>query len=162
MQPSGSAGGGRTARRWAPVVVVAAIVVAVLAAVLFSSGGGDADDGATGAPPPSEGSAAEPVEGVVTFSRATSEGIEVDWPDTCDTERGRWAMPSNYAAECVAPFDGDNGGATSAGVTGDTIRGVIYEAADDPFVDAILDDDAPARVACDPLGENLLAASAVG
>ncbi|MGE4649625.1 MAG: SDR family NAD(P)-dependent oxidoreductase [Myxococcota bacterium] len=36
------------------------------------------------------------------------------------------------------------------------------EAAAARIVDAILDDDAPARVACDPLGENLLAASAVG
>lgn len=138
MQPAEGGGGARTARRWAPVVVAGVVLVAVLLAVVLSSASGDSGDDDAGAPPATGGSSPPPVDGVVTFSRAAEEGIEVDWTSTCDTERGRWAMPSNYAAECVGPFDGDNGGATSAGITEDTIRVVVYEAAADAFVDAIL------------------------
>jgi hypothetical protein len=47
----------------------------------------------------------------------------------CDATVGRVKLPSVYAAECVAPWPAgaDNGGATSTGVTADTIRIAVYE-----------------------------------
>ncbi len=35
-------------------------------------------------------------------------------------------MPDFFAADCYAPFTGDNGGATSPGVTADEITIVVY------------------------------------
>jgi hypothetical protein len=55
-------------------------------------------------------------------------------------------VPDFFAPECFAPFEGDNGGATAPGVTGDTIDVVYYEGQQgDPIVayvtDAIAVDD---------------------
>ncbi len=82
----------------------------------------------------------------LTFSEAEEQGIEVAWDDRCDTETGQLAMPWFFAPECFAPFEGDNGGETSAGVTGDTIKVVYYLGPDDDPVlnfinDAIANDD---------------------
>ncbi len=151
MQPAqGDAGGSsRILRRWGPVAAIV-VVVGVVAAAVVLSGGDDEEPTGSGSGDGS-GSATEPVEGVVTFSEAEEEGIEVDWPATCDTATGRIAIPTNYAAECVAPFEGDNGGATSNGVTADTITVVVYESPPDPFVDTIFDilnvDDTPEQAA---------------
>lgn len=89
-------------------------------------------------------------EGVMPFRVARDLGIDVDWAETCDTELGVAAVPSYFAPECYAPFTGDNGGATAPGVTGDTIRVVLYQA---PENDAVLDaiagavtDDKPSDV----------------
>ena len=35
-------------------------------------------------------------------------------------------IPYTYAAPCVKPFTGDNGGATAQGVTADSIKVVVY------------------------------------
>ena len=35
-------------------------------------------------------------------------------------------IPYTYAAPCVKPFTGDNGGATADGVTADSIKVVVY------------------------------------
>ncbi|MEM8619824.1 MAG: ABC transporter substrate-binding protein [Actinomycetota bacterium] len=82
----------------------------------------------------------------LTFSQAEEQGIEVAWDERCDTETGQWAMPWFFAPECYAPFDGDNGGDTASGVTGDTIKVVYYLGPDDDPVlnfinDAIANDD---------------------
>jgi hypothetical protein len=72
------------------------------------------------------------------FSEAEELGIvdTIDWTSRCDTEVGRYAYPSPYAMPCIAPFTGDNGGATAKGVTADSIKVVVYQAQDD---DAIID-----------------------
>lgn len=84
----------------------------------------------------------------MSFSRAIEEGIEdqIDWGPRCDTATGRVAVPSFFAPVCMAPFSGDNGGATSTGVTADEITIVYYEGqANDPIIayvtDAIAVDD---------------------
>ncbi|NQY56808.1 MAG: ABC transporter substrate-binding protein [Ilumatobacteraceae bacterium] len=82
----------------------------------------------------------------LTFSQAEEQGIEVAWDERCDTETGQWAMPWFFAPECFAPFEGDNGGETTSGVTGDTIKVVYYLGPDDDPVlnfinDAIANDD---------------------
>lgn len=72
------------------------------------------------------------------------------WDERCDTERGTLAVPDYFAPECFAPFEGDNGGATSRGVTADTIKVVFYLAQEeDPVIkyitDAIDGDDTNAQ-----------------
>ena len=69
-------------------------------------------------------------------SEAVEAGVAdtIDWTPRCDTDKGTYAYPSPYAMPCVAPFDGDNGGATATGVTADTIRVAVYQAQDDDAI----------------------------
>ncbi|MET0804165.1 MAG: hypothetical protein ABW009_09730, partial [Acidimicrobiales bacterium] len=137
MQPSSdrptSGGSSRSLRRYGPIAVIV-VVVAVIGAIVRLSGGGDDRDDAT-----DDTVAAENVgEGALSFSAAEEQGIEVEWPDTCDTERGTVAIPNYFAAECYAPFEGDNGGATDTGVTEDTITIAYYQSPPNPISDFIL------------------------
>ena len=119
-----------------------AIVTAVaLVAVMATTGG------VSGAGAAQRRAAADPVPGedAVSFSQATDLGVDVNWGDRCDTERGTVAIPYFYAAECYAPFTGDNGGATATGVTGDTIK-IVW------FLDK--NDDAVLRYIRGPLNYN--------
>ena len=172
MQPasaSGSSGGGnRNLKRWGPIAGVIA-VVAIGAGVLVATKGDDkktaaatttvaaqtttADTttpgtdttpgtGSTGSTAPAE------INYPMSFQQATLEGIadQVDWGKRCDTKTGRLAVPDYFAPECMAPFSGDNGGATSTGVTADEITLVNYVGPDsDPIIayitDAIHNDD---------------------
>ncbi|MCB1015112.1 MAG: ABC transporter substrate-binding protein [Acidimicrobiales bacterium] len=140
MLPSSDAGAGpgRSAlRRWGPLVAIVAVVALVGGALVLSSGDDDGSSTATTAA--GAGAVGDDLpDGVLPFSVAEAEGIDVDWPDTCDTERGTVAYPSFFAPECYAPFTGDNGGATDEGVTADRIKVVWYLAPDvDPIIDFI-------------------------
>jgi len=78
----------------------------------------------------------------LSFSQATEQGIadQIDWGPRCDTTTGRLAVPDFFAAECMAPFEGDNGGATAPGVTGDSITVVYYEPQEnDPIIAYVTD-----------------------
>lgn len=138
----GGSGSSGQLRRWGPLVAIVA-VVAIAVGALVLTGGGDGDDDAsstTTTSPSGDGTITSDdlPEGVLPFSVAEAEGIEVDWPDTCDTERGQVAYPSYFAPECFAPFEGDNGGATDQGVTEDSIKLVWYLPPDvDPIIDFI-------------------------
>src|SRR5690242_20417716 len=138
MQPSSDrptkAGSSSSLRRYGPLAVIAVIVVVVGAIAIFSGGGDDSggdDDTAA------EGTATRG-EGALSFSDAEEQGIEVDWPETCDTETGRIAIPNEFAPECYAPFEGDNGGATDVGVTADTITIAYYQSPPNPISDFLL------------------------
>ena len=158
---SGASGGGnRSAKKWGPivgVVAVLAIVVGVLIATRHSgSSTKPADTGATSttaAPggvtttPGTQGgstttAAAKPITYPLSYSQAKAQGVadQIDWGTRCDTTTGRLAVPDYFAPECYAPFKGDNGGATYAGVTADTINIVFYEGmANDPIIAYITD-----------------------
>lgn len=72
----------------------------------------------------------------LSFSEATAQGTAetIEWGERCDTATGRLAVPDYFAPECMAPFQGDNGGSTSAGVGPETIKIVHYQVADnDPI-----------------------------
>jgi hypothetical protein len=113
-------------RRWGPIVAVVA-VVAVAVAVALSGGGGDDDDQATTSGT-NGGAAAAGATGAISWSKAKADNVKVTFPDTCDTKTGRVKLPYFYAAECYAdlPAGTDNGGATSTGVTADSIKVVVY------------------------------------
>lgn len=161
MQPASStSSGGKNSsalKKWGPIAIIA-IVVAVVVIVVATSGGGDTDDGDAVAPGDTTGStmAPEPADGEWTYPlsypAAEEMGIEetIEWGERCDTERGRLAVIDYFAPFCMAPFEGDNGGATSTGVTADTIKIVHYQGPDgDPIIayitDAIKVDDTNAE-----------------
>ena len=142
---------GKALKRWGPLAAIAVLVVAVLA-VLVIGGGGD-DDGSDGGPgdeaaTSTTGDQADSPTGAISWSQAEEEGITGDltWPETCDQERGRIAIPWLLAPECYADMEGDNGGATAKGVTADSIKVVVYVAPlDDPVMayitQAVANDD---------------------
>lgn len=164
----------RQLRRWGPLGVIAAIVLVIVVVLVIS--GGDDDDAQTDPDPstpttptttagddggstttsgaaPDDPMAAITADGRVSWSEADAVGLtgEFDWGDKCDAELGTYAYPDFFAGECMAPWTGDNGGATETGVTADTITIVVYSA---PEVDLVLDyitgpianDDTPDQV----------------
>ena len=123
----------RAAKRYGPIV---AVVVLIAGAVVIFGGGGD-DDGGGGSGGGTEIGSQEDLirSGPMTPEKAELEGVDVVFGPTCDTETGRIMLVSVYAAPCVEPFEGDNGGATSPGVTADEITIVFYIA--DPALDQV-------------------------
>ena len=169
MQPASSTGADRSRqlRRWGPIAAIA-VIVAVGGIVLATrDSGGDSTANTTVASSASSttgatetsvaptgsttpGSAettattAAPAEVTypMSFAQATEKGIAdtIDWGTRCDTSTGKLAVPDFFAQPCFAPFTGDNGGATAAGVTGDEITIVYYEGqATDPIIAYITD-----------------------
>src|SRR4029453_9692903 len=127
----------RPAKRYGPIVVVLALIGA---AVLVCGGGGDdGDDGDDEAA--TDGASASEEEliasGPMTWQKAELEGEtdSIEWGPNCDTETGKLKLVSVYAPPCVEPFAGDNGGATSPGVTADAVKVVEYIV--DPALDPL-------------------------
>jgi hypothetical protein len=122
-------------RRYGPI---AAVVVLIAGAVVLFGGGGDGGDGADDEASTTGTATQEELilSGPMTPERAELEGeTDVDFGPGCDTETGRIMLISVYAPPCVEPFAGDNGGATSPGVTGDVVKVVFYQA--DPALDPL-------------------------
>ncbi len=117
-------------RKWGPLGAILVIAL-VVGGLVVASGGGDDDE--TASTTSLDGDAVG--SGALSFSAAEEQGIEVDWPETCDTETGRLAIPNEFAPECYAPFEGDNGGATDEGVTADTITIAYYQSPPNPISD---------------------------
>ena len=125
----------KAARRYGPIAVVVLLIAG--AVVVFGGGGDDGgDDDAAGGDIPSEEELIR--SGPMTPQKAELEDVdldEIDFGPNCDTERGTIKLVSVYAPPCVEAFAGDNGGATSPGVTGDTVKIVWYE--NDPALDPL-------------------------
>ena len=92
-----------------------------------SSGTRTAGTGVTGSPASS-----------VTVDEGGAVKVTGEVGPDCDTARGRIKVPSNYAPPCAPPYKGENGGATSFGVTGDTVTVVYYHIKTNPAADAAL------------------------
>jgi hypothetical protein len=105
-------------RRYGPLIAVVVVIAIVIAAVAIASGGGggSSSNKSTGN---NSGST-----GVVMLNSSNRDSI--NWGPHCDTKTGKVAIPYNYAAPCVKPFTGNNGGATSDGVTNNSIKVVVY------------------------------------
>ena len=160
MQPSSDQptepGGGNALRRWGPIAAIVAVIAVIVGLVVM--GGSDDDDTAStgsdgtetedGSTDSTEG-ATRP-EGAISWTQAQEDDLDVTFPETCDQETGRIAIPYFFAPECFADVD-DNGGATTRGVTEDSITVVYYSAPDsDPVLDfitgPIANDDTRAQV----------------
>jgi len=142
----------RMIRKWGPFSAIMAAIALVGVLVLVnepsdteqvaSPGAGGESAGAGGDGEPGIG-APDPVGQMpLTYAEAEEEGTvdDYDWGDNCDTERGTIKLPSVYAAPCVPVWEGDNGGDTSTGVTGDSIRVVWYDASESGGLDSLLGD----------------------
>lgn len=123
----------KAAKRYGPIVAVVALIAG--AVVVFGGGGDDDGDGDTS----EAGSSTQEqliLAGPMTPERAELEGeTDVDFGPKCDTDTGRIMLPTVYAPPCVEPFVGDNGGATSPGVSADTVKVVYYQT--DPALDPL-------------------------
>jgi hypothetical protein len=130
--PPGQPAWKKAAKRYGPI---AAVVALIAGAVVIFGGGGDDDDGGSGGET-EVGSQEDLIRsGPMTPEKAALEGVDVDFGPNCDIETGRIMLVSVYAAPCVEPFEDDNGGATSPGVTADEITIVNYIA--DPRLDPL-------------------------
>ena len=158
MQPASSSantgsGGSKSLKKWGPIGALIAIIVIVVA-VVVSSGGGDevttdSSPASSDAPESSEAPTDSTAGGADTWeyplsydqAKATlsDEAFSaIDWGARCDTEKGTIAVPDYFAPACMAPFTGDNGGATATGVTADEITIVHYQGPDnDPIINYI-------------------------
>lgn len=151
MQPASSgasgSGGSSSLKKWGPIGAIVA-VVAIVAAIVISSGGDDSQESAPDVTNATSDSTVvtEPAdesgdwEYPLSIDDATELGIAdtIDWGDRCDVERGTLAVPDYFAPTCMAPFEGDNGGETGPGVTGDEITIVHYMGPDsDPIINYI-------------------------
>jgi hypothetical protein len=132
--PSGRPGWQKAARRYGPIALVVVLIGA--AVLVFGRVGGDDDDDEA-----AEGGSATSQEdlirsGPMTPQRAELESeTDVDFGPNCDPATGKLKLPTVYAAPCVVPFDGDNGGATSPGVTAESVKLVAY--IPDPAIDPV-------------------------
>jgi hypothetical protein len=113
------------------------VILLVIGAVVALRGGGGGDDEDTsgsGAAAPTDDELIE--SGPMTPQKAELLGrTDVDFGPNCDTETGRIKLPVVIAPPCVEPFTGDNGGATSPGVTADDVLIIYYET--DPDIDPL-------------------------
>ncbi|MBU3719086.1 MAG: hypothetical protein FGM45_12400, partial [Actinobacteria bacterium] len=152
MQPasSGAAGGSRSLKKWGPLIGIAVVAVIVVAIVALAGGGSDDGESTdtTAAPAATEAPAGSeaPTDGgwtyPLSYPQAQELGVEadIDWGARCDTSVGRIAVIDYFAPFCMAPFTGDNGGATDVGVTADEITIVHYMGPDgDPVINYITD-----------------------
>lgn len=114
-------------RRYGPVTAVM-VVIAALVGVSFIGG----DDEPAGQPGGADAAAptGELPDGVVTWRMAQEDDLDVEFPETCDTDSGMVAIPFFFRAECVADND-TAGGATAPGVTEDSITVVAWLPNDD-------------------------------
>lgn len=146
MQPSsdssgssGDNGGGSALKRFGPVAAIVAVIAIVVGVVVFSSGDDSTDepDETTQSTDGTDAPATAGAPGAITYDQAQEEGLDVTFMDTCDTETGNVAIPFFNPPDCYANVD-DNGGATSPGVTADTISVVYWNAPDvDPTLDFV-------------------------
>ena len=121
-------------RRYGPLALATTLIVSAVA--LFGGDGPDngridTGDGDTEATTHDELISAGPM----TPERAELEGVEIDFGPNCDPDTGRIKLISVQAPPCVQPFEGDNGGATTSGVTEDEILVVVYRS--DPSLDPL-------------------------
>jgi hypothetical protein len=120
-------------RRYLPLIAVVVAVAVVVGVVAVVRGGGDDDDGGR--------KTATAAEIPISFDEAKAAGTvdDYDWGPNCDTSRGRIALPALQAPQCVPAWKGgDNGGATSPGVTASTIRIGLYTSQPDDQINALL------------------------
>ena len=132
---------GNPVLRYGPLALICVALAAVFATLVVTSPEDQASAGPTPtSAPDGELADVELPNGVLPWSVAEARGEvdDIDWGARCDTEEGVLAIPLNPPAECFAPFEGDNGGATTPGVTADTIKVVVYVAQEnDPILSFI-------------------------
>ena len=116
---------------WGPMAAILTAIALVVAVVVFVDPIETADGDVRAAGPDAGAEDTTEVDlppGVMTYEQAEARGTldDYDFGDRCDTDTGKLAMPLAPLQNCFAKFTGDNGGATTTGVTADTIKVVAY------------------------------------
>jgi hypothetical protein len=130
-------------KRYGPIIAIVA-VIAVVAVVAVVAGRGSSDSSSTASGPTGTNPGAAGVSNLaavpMTYDEAKAQGKETatTWADDCDTTTAKIKMPSVYAPPCLPKFAGDNGGATSPGVTKDEITIVNYVASTNGDLNSLL------------------------
>lgn len=127
--------------RYGPIALVGSLLAAVIV-MLSVSDPPKATTGAVSTAPSGIGAGTladinDYPEGVMPLKKAEAEGTvdKYTWGERCDRKTGYLALPLSPPPDCFAEFTGDNGGATGPGVTGDSIKVVVYtEKRDDPLL----------------------------
>jgi hypothetical protein len=110
-------------------IAVVSVVTGLLAAAAVASPASDTAD--------AQRNQALVKSGPMTPEKAQLLGkTNIDFGPNCDTTTGRIKIPTVYAPPCIQPFTGKNGGATAQGVTGDSIKVIVYVG--DPSKDPLL------------------------
>ncbi|MBK5287092.1 MAG: hypothetical protein JJE46_01365 [Acidimicrobiia bacterium] len=126
MEPTQKkAGGGNrpsAAKRYGPIAAIIAIIV-VVAIIVVATGGSDDKKATT----PTNGGSASATDGKATWPLFDKSDTKTDWGPNCDTDLGKIEIPWVRAVPCAKQLEGDNGGATTTGVTGDAIKIVVYQ-----------------------------------
>jgi hypothetical protein len=127
--------GNAALRRYAPLIVVV-VVIAVVVAIAGLRGNNNDNKNKVSTNNTTGSASTLPI----TFQQAKAEGKNIDFGPKCDPKTGRVAIPLITAVQCVEPWPAgkDNGGATSPGVTRDTIKVVVYVGQNDPLQQALV------------------------
>ena len=126
---------------YGPIIAVVVIVAIVIAIVASNGSSSKNKSVSVGNGSGSSATAASGQNGVPIFyndAKAKGELDKYTWQDDCDKTTGYVAVPVLNPPPCVPKFTGNNGGATSPGVTGDAIKVGYYIAKPDPLLDASL------------------------
>jgi hypothetical protein len=120
MQPSASPPRSVLLRRYGPLIAILVALAVAAAVVIATRGGGQKASSKAAGHPHSAGA--------LSWAQAAAEGKtkSIDWGSRCDTSTGKLKIPYYFAGPCYAPFKGNNGGATYQGVTGRSIKVVLY------------------------------------
>lgn len=109
-------------RRYGPIGAILVVIALVVgASVVMGGSDDDKDDEQTDDSVADDGYP----EGVVTWSMAEEQGLDAEFPDTCDPETGKVAIPFFFAPECTAIAEPDPDH-TAMGVTEDTVKIVLW------------------------------------
>ena len=126
MEPTQTRSGGSNkpsaAKRYGPLAVIVAIVAVIAIIVAVTSGGDDKK-----ATPTTTSGGTGGSTGKAPWLLFDKADTKTDWGPNCDKTTGKIKIPFPYAAPCAKAFSGDNGGATTDGVTKDAIKIIVYQ-----------------------------------
>src|SRR5689334_19174326 len=111
--------------RYGPIIAIVAVVVVVVIVIVAVTGGDDNSNDSNVKVGTDNSVSKSGENGVPLFYNDAKSSGQLDkftWQDNCDKNTGLVAIPILTSPPCVPKFSGDNGGATSPGVTGDTIK----------------------------------------
>lgn len=109
-------------RRYGPIGAILVVIALIVgASVVMGGSDDDKNDEQTDDSVVDQGYP----DGVVTWSMAEEQGLDAEFPDTCDEETGKVAIPFFFAPECTAIAEPDPDH-EATGVTQDTVKIVLW------------------------------------
>jgi hypothetical protein len=124
--------------RYGPKIAIAAVALVAVALAGCSSSSKTSSGDSGSKTPASSKSGANGVPMFYNDAKAAGTLDKFTWQDNCDTSTGEVAIPILNPPPCTPKVEASaNGGATTKGVTGDTIKIGYYIAKPDPIFDTL-------------------------